>query len=219
MKWFRQVVLVVAAVAVAAPAVQAQRGQGIGFANSPVSLLGQKSVQEELKLSEEQKDKAKSVVEKRRSAMQEMRNLSREDRQKKVVEQNKADDKAIAEILKPEQLTRLKQISLQQRGAQAFADAEVADALKLTSEQKDKIKALQDEARTQMRGLRQAGNREEARKKIEEIRKASAEKLNAVLTPEQQTKWKELTGEPFKGELTRPGPRRPGSGNRRPPAG
>jgi hypothetical protein len=46
---------------------------------------------------------------------------------------------------------------------------------------------------------------EEARKKREEeARNATDEKLMNVLTNEQKTQWKELTGEPFKGEIQRP---------------
>jgi hypothetical protein len=49
----------------------------------------------------------------------------------------------------------------------------------------------------------------EAREKLESLRKSSGEKIQALLTPEQQAKWKELVGEPFKGEL------RPFGGGRR----
>jgi hypothetical protein len=111
----------------------------------------------------------------------------------------------VAEILKPEQLKRVKQISLQQQGAQSLSNLEVASALKLTDEQSSKIKRIQEETRT-ARGQRgQRGQRdEEMLKKLAEARKATNEKLMNVLTDEQKAKWKELTGEPFKGEISRP---------------
>ena len=34
---------------------------------------------------------------------------------------------------------------------------------------------------------------------------ATMEKIMAVLNPEQQSKWKEMLGEPFKGKVDRPG--------------
>ena len=51
-------------------------------------------------------------------------------------EMNESALKAVGEFLKPEQITRLKQISYQQRGAQAFSDPEVAKKLNLTDAQK-----------------------------------------------------------------------------------
>ena len=55
-----------------------------------------------------------------------------------------------------------------------------------------------------MRAMFQGGDRQAAQQKLAEIRKTSDEKLLGVLTPEQQGKWKELTGEPFKGEIVQP---------------
>jgi hypothetical protein len=55
-----------------------------------------------------------------------------------------------------------------------------------------------------------------------ELRKSTNEKVLAVLTDEQKTKWTELTGAPFTGEirLGGEGQRRPGAeGARRPASG
>jgi Spy/CpxP family protein refolding chaperone len=107
------------------------------------------------------------------------------------------------------------QITLQRRGLGAAENPEVASALKLTDEQQDKIKTIQEDTRKEMQELFQGGNREEARKKMAEIRKSTEEKLQSILTAEQKGKWKELTGEPFKGEITPPrfgGGERPGRG-------
>jgi len=178
------------------------RGRGAGMGASMVGLLGQKSVQDELKLSEDQLKKLGELREKQRGSFGELRNLDREARRKKMEEMRAENEKALADVLKPEQLKRLKQISLQVGGASAFADPKVADELKLTSEQKDKIQSIQQESRQSLRGLFQGGgDREEARKKFAEARKSANEKAMAVLTPEQQSKWKEMTGEPFKGEI------------------
>ena len=48
---------------------------------------------------------------------------------------------------------------------------------------------------------------DDTRKKMDDVRKNSGEKLLAVLSPEQKAKWTELQGEPFKGEI-RVGPPR-----------
>jgi hypothetical protein len=222
MKRVSQWVLVTAVIALAIPVVWGQQGRGRGFGGgfgmSLTFLAGQKSVQEELKMTEEQTGKIKELGDKQNEARtkfrEETKDLSKEDRQKKfeeymakAPERTKAEEKAVSDVLKPEQLKRLKQISLQQQGSRAVATPEVADALKLTSEQKDKIKTIQEDSVKEMRDLfgGGGGNREEARKKMEELRKATSEKVMGVLTDEQKAKYKELTGEPFKGEIARPG--------------
>lgn len=208
MKRLGQWAMAWAVVAMASAPVWAQQQQrgGRGFGGGgfgTLTLLSQKSVQDELKLSEDQVKKVKELTEKQRESFRGLRDLSREERQTKMQERAKANEKAVAEILKADQLKRAKQISLQLRGPRAFSDPAVADALKLTDEQKEKVKTIQQEARP-ARGDRQgAGNREEARKKAEAARKNANEKLMNVLTTEQKTKWKELTGEPFKGEIQR----------------
>ena len=57
-------------------------------------------------------------------------------------EMNASTLKAVGEFLKPEQITRLKQISYQARGAQAFSDPEVAKKLNLTDTQKTDIQTI-----------------------------------------------------------------------------
>lgn len=234
MRKLGRLALVAAVVAMASSAALAQEqqrqrqrqrpggGAGFGgFGGGTTFLLQQESVQKELKLSEEQVKKIKELSEKQRESFRGLRDLSQEERRTKMQEAAKANEKAVGEILKPEQLKRVKQISLQRQGARALSNPEIAKVLNLTSEQTDKIKKIQEEARAG-RGQRGQGGRldEEARKKLEEARKATNEKIMGVLTAEQKTKLKEMTGEPFKGEITRPqfggGNRRPGGEGRRP---
>jgi len=181
-------------------------------------LAAQKSVKEDLKLSDDQEKSIASLAEKLHEGFRGMRNASPEDRQK-FQEQVAANEKSLADTLKPEQLKRLKQIALQQQGSFAIGRGEVAEELKLTADQKEKLKALQDDAQGKMRQAMSGGNREEARGKIADLRKATNEKMLELLTDEQKTKWKELTGEPFTGEIRfGDGPRRPGGDAPKPPA-
>src|SRR5439155_12803853 len=151
-----KVVLVAGMVALLADAAPAkQRGFGGGFGGGMFGggmLLGNKSVQEELKMSKEQADKAQEALqktrEKQKEAFSKLQDLSQEERREKMQELQKVigaeTDKLAASILKPEQLKRFKQIELQQRGYQAFTDPELQKTLKLTDEQKEKIKAIVD---------------------------------------------------------------------------
>jgi hypothetical protein len=185
-------------------------------------LLGQESVKKELQITEEQTTKARELGEKQRDSFGNFRELSREDRQAKMEENRKALEAGLADILKPEQVSRLKQISLQQRGPSAISDPAIAAALDLSADQKQKVEAIQEESREALRALRDAGDPEAAREKFQSIRKATADKLAALLTTEQQNKWTEMLGTPFAGEIERPrfggpgGPGGPGGGRRRP---
>lgn len=190
----------VVAVGVSPAWAQPQRGQGTR--GMGVLLLGQKSVQDELKLSDEQKDKIKEFSAKAIEKFQGLRDLSQEERQAKGREIAEEAQKFVKETLKPEQAKRLHQIGLQQAGLLAFADPEVAKGLNLTDEQKDKLKTIGEDARKEMQDLRQSGaSREEMATKMREARQKNAEKAAGVLTSEQKDKWKEMTGEPFKGEI------------------
>jgi hypothetical protein len=225
MKKLRVYILVFVIIALAAPSMlaqqrqqrQRQRGAGGGGAGRDlVSLMTQKSVQDELKLSEEQVKKITELAQSRRGSGRGARNLSQEEQQKRLAEATQANEKALAEILSADQLGRTKQIALQLRGAQAFSDPEVATALKLTDEQKAKIKTIQDDARQESSRLFQRGaaNQDELRKKREAFNKETTERLVSLLTAEQKATWKDLTGDAFKGEITTAGGRRGNRGGR-----
>jgi Spy/CpxP family protein refolding chaperone len=198
-----QVSLVAAVVAMAAsPALAQQRQrQGGGFGGGMIFLLGQKSVQDELKLSGEQVKQVKELADKQLESFQGLRDLSQEERRTKMQELNKANNEAVAKILKPEQLKRVKQISLQQQGARAVNSEEVAKALKVTEDQKEKIREIQMKSFEEMRELQG----EENAKKRQELMKETNEKMMNVLTAEQKAELKKMQGEPFKGEIQRPG--------------
>jgi Spy/CpxP family protein refolding chaperone len=204
MKRLMQITLAAAVVAVAvSPALAQQRGRGFG--GGLTFLLSQKSVQEELKLSEEQNKQIKEFADKQRENRPDFQGLDREEIQKKMAERAKAERDALAKILKPEQLKRARQISLQQQVQRSLGFAlnnqELAKALKISDEQKDKIQEINRSAFEEMQGL---GRDEEGAKKRQEIMKATNTKVEGVLTAEQKAKLKEMQGEPFKGEIQRP---------------
>jgi hypothetical protein len=193
---------------VASPAfAQGGRGFGMGGGGGYGMLIGNEGVQKELKLDDTQLEKAKEFAEKAREKMTELRSklegLEGEERRTKqqeiTKEMNQEAMKAFGDFLKPEQIKRLKQISLHQRGVMAFADPEVAKKLNLTDAQKSDIQAIGQEMQSQMGDLRQQfqDDREGAMKKMAELRKETLEKATAKLNDEQQKTWKELAGAPF----------------------
>ncbi|HMF10669.1 MAG TPA: hypothetical protein VKE94_00130 [Gemmataceae bacterium] len=196
-------VAIVGVLLVLAQGFAAAQGPFGGFGGNPVMLLGQESVQKELKLTDDQIKKVQELGEKMREKFQEIFGLDEAERPKKMQELNEENRKAIAAFLKPEQDKRLNQIIYQRQGPAAFANPEVAKALGLNAEQKDKVQTINQETGKAMRELFTPGQPpdDETRKKMDDLRKSSGEKLLALLTAEQKTKWKDLQGEPFKGEI------------------
>jgi acyl-CoA reductase-like NAD-dependent aldehyde dehydrogenase len=214
-------VMGLAASAASAQGQQRQRqpgGFGGGFGANPLSYAAdQKSVQEELKMTEDQIKKAKDLQEKSRGNRQDFQGLSREEIQKKMAERRAENDKALAGILSADQMKRLNQIVLQQRGGDALNDPKIQDELKLTDDQKEKIKAIGEDFRKTMAEMRQnnqggGGDFQAAMQKMQEMRKANNDKLMKLLTADQGKTWKELTGAPFTGKIEPPQFGRPGGG-------
>jgi Spy/CpxP family protein refolding chaperone len=200
----------------------AQRPGGFGMGGGGgVMLLGNQGVQKELGLSSEQTEKVAKYVEetsaKRREQFQKLQDLPEAERREKGQEMMKAaaeeTQKALKDLLKPAQLQRFNQISLQQRGVGAFADPEVRAKMSFTEDQGKEVQALATSLQTESREIMQnnPGNFEEARKQLEHLRKAKMDKVMALLTPDQKKTWKELTGEPFEVKFE---PRRPAGGGR-----
>jgi len=193
---------------IAGPAAAQQGRGGFGRGGGLASLLGNESVQKELKLNDDQTTKAKETSEKIGGEMREKftalgSDLSPEERREKMTaintEINEATLKAVGEYLKPEQITRLKQISYQQRGAQAFSDPEVAKKLSITEGQKSEIQSIIQESFGKMGEIRtqHEGDREGMMKAMTELRKETLAKVEKKLNDEQQKTWKELLGSPF----------------------
>jgi hypothetical protein len=127
--------------------------------------------------------------------------------------------------LQPEQLNRLQQIVFQLRGPQAFGNPELADALQLTPEQRERVRMIQDDRRgpggppffgggpgfmpggpradwsPPWQGGFRPPNKPQPGDPKKPAEQALEEQLMNVLTAEQKTKWQEMLGAPFRGEL------------------
>jgi Spy/CpxP family protein refolding chaperone len=213
MRLFGKLAMAFAVVVLMAAPALAQQGRG-GFGGGMGGggmLLTNKSVHAEIKATEEQVSKLTTFAEefrgKQREAMQGLQDLSQEDRQAKmrdVMTKSQTEmNAALAGILKPEQVTRFHEIQLQQGGAQALLTPKVAEDLKLTDEQKTKVREINQEAGAQMREIFQgaADDREGAMKKMTALRKETTGKALKVLTDKQKTSYDKLLGKPFEIKL------------------
>ena len=197
MKRFQMFVAIVALVGLSTTAwAQQQRGRGDFGQGGPAGLVAIPAVQEELNLTADQKQKLEAA----RGDRSSLRDLSREERQKKIQEMAKKAEETIKTVLDEKQQKRLEELHIQSEGGSALVRAEVAEKLGLEQAQKDKIKQIQQQnASTDRASLRNA-TQEERRKAFAEARERR-EKMNAdllaVLTPAQKESFEKMQGEKF----------------------
>ncbi len=215
MRSFGKLILICGAVALLGGDAMAQaqkKGGGRGFGGfgggfgGGTNVLRAPNVQKDLKLSDEQVGKVdatlQSVREKNPLDFASLRDLSDEERGKKLAEHAKTTTEDVKKelALTADQSHRLDQIILQTQGLQAFASPHVQDKLKLTDDQKAKVKELSAALRERTQGLgltkdSSADERRQAMTMMTGFRKESLEKVTAMLTGDQKKEWKELTGE------------------------
>jgi len=191
--------------------------------------LTEPNVQEDLKLSEDQIQRIAALnkqVQEQREALRQKTDgpaPKREDHRQLLRTQVRANTDAIASILNSDQKKRLRQIGWQTGpGTEMFFDPEVIAKLELTADQIDRFHEIQDqawkvthEAWRAGRDLRTNQEREAHWKKTKETWRTAKDQIMNGLTPVQKSRWQELVGEPFKGEIRMPPPppRRPGHRN------
>lgn len=197
MRTLKGALVLALAVAMVSVAQAQQRQRGRGFGGGGAFLLQNEGVQKELNISDDQKTKLREAMEKVREDNKDIiakgRDMTREDFEKL----GKASNEAIAKVLDDKQMKRFRQIELQAAGPRAFTLPEVQKNLKLTDDQKTKMKEISDDAGQKRRELIQGGFNEETRNKMTELNKETMEKTLGVLTAEQKKTWKEMTGKPF----------------------
>jgi hypothetical protein len=164
-------------------------------------LLRQKSVRQDLKLPHEETEKIFEFTAKQYDEAQKIQELPEDQRKAKFDSLWRQDEEFLARHLTPEQRKRLEQISMQLTGLMWVTRPAIALELKLTDEQKQKAREYQKEAGEKVREVIHAENKEGRKEKLAELHKANHDKLLSLLTDQQKAKWKELAGEPFKGEI------------------
>jgi hypothetical protein len=208
----RRVGLAVLAIAIVSvtglPVLSQGQGQRQGLRRMPsinpaLMLLAQKSVQEDLKLSDDQVQKVQAAAQKQQEAFGETKSGN------KIEEAAKQADKEMAAVLTAEQRKRLKEILLQTGGIDTFLSPEVIKELGLTKEQQEEIGSMRERAARDAQAVPKAGKkRGDVRVRYMALSKEATVKVVAMLMPEQKEKWQKMTGKPFQGEITFGGGRR-----------
>jgi serine/threonine protein kinase len=170
-------------------------------------LLDEKAVREDLGLTEEQARKARQQTESLFKKFEPLffrtfRQLGPEERKQQLQAMTCEAKQRLADLLTPRRAERLGQIALQQRGAQALSDPEVARTLGLTAAQKQQINTIQAEARkARPRGPDFGGPPRNGWKRDPQ-EQALNRRLLAVLTAEQEARWVQMMGKPFRGVIS-----------------
>jgi hypothetical protein len=212
MRTLSRVLLAFGAVALLASVVaaqQPQRGQGRGGFGGIGQLLDNKDVQKDVGLSDDQVEKAKKVAEdvrdKHKDDYAKLQDAPMEERFQKMMELGRQVNtetlKALDDVLKPDQVKRIKQIQLQSMtrftGPGIFLTPDVEAALKLEDKQKDDLKTMSEDYRKEAQEIRQSagqGNFQEVAKKMDGLRKESMDNALKVLNDNQKKTWEDLNG-------------------------
>jgi hypothetical protein len=205
---FDRLFLTIGLVVTATGVARAQHPAHHDAAGIQAALLTNRSVQKELKLDEAQVEKvaslAKDVAAKGRAAALEFKALPDSERREKM---HALMTSVCAEamstlrgVFTAEQFKRYDQIVLQQRGIMAFSDVDIQGKLRLTGEQKDRLHGLAIDLHGKMRSLSQNASAEKMGEVHEQgmvLHRKALDQAVAMLTAEQRTTWKELTGDHF----------------------
>jgi hypothetical protein len=188
----------------ASPALAQGRG---GFGGGAAGFLMAPNVQKDLKLTDAQvknvQETLREIRERHQTDYSALRDASPDVRWTKMATLNEtvSDEVKKALSLSAEQSRRFDQISLQAHGLQAFANSTVDAQLKLTNDQKSKIREIAEATRSSFAGAinKDASEQErtDARNKRAATQKENMTKVQALLTDDQKNAWKELTGEPI----------------------
>lgn len=173
-------------------------------AASQWSLLKQRAVLDDLRLDESQRAAVREFLARIEKEWLELfRDFSRRtpaERRRQILKQARAYEAEAHAIMTPTQLSRLRQIELQLKGARAFRDPEIAAALELTAQQRDQIQALEEASLFGwMKAARSQGNRKAPGQDAGPQERPANNPVLTLLTEEQSRKWQEMTGEPFRG--------------------
>jgi hypothetical protein len=167
-------------------------------------------VQEELKLSDDQKQKLlqefPNHVQATMKVFEKIKDLQPPEREKEMQQHRRKSDEKLSAVLKDVlnagQQERLLQLQLQQAGAFALlGQHEAFVPLKITDEQRrqfmEVVQEMHKKIEPVIKEVEKGGKPEEIRPRVMKIRKEHEAKIEELLTEKQKKQWKDLLGKPF----------------------
>jgi Spy/CpxP family protein refolding chaperone len=168
-------------------------------------FVSREKVQEELKLSVDQKQKLREKLSDDVQETKKVLSLKAGEREKAMRSLRQRSCKKLEvflkEILTPQQLKRFQQLELQYDTPAVMLRPEIGDELKITDEQRKQfmglVQMMQKEMEPLIKGSRSGGNPQEILPKVIKMRQDCQGKIEALLSDAQKKRWKEMTGKPF----------------------
>jgi hypothetical protein len=169
----------------------------------PLLLLLEKNVQDDLRLSAEQKAQLKSSEEKTQAAVEKViddlaAGGDAGKGQREINRINEGANRVLRKVkgdLSPEQLKRWKQIELQAAELAAFDMHEIQKELRLSDEQKMRIRSAQQSLQHKVKRIFQDGDDVKvAFKQLAAARKEAMRQAVSTLDNDQKKTWQKMTG-------------------------
>jgi hypothetical protein len=180
-------------------------------------LLANPKVKQEIKLTEEQDSRIRKIIREAANKYEPEFRKAGLDRERllkvslEAIQQTRERlNKALPDILTPDQMQRLDQIQIQDNGILCFKRPDVQKKLKLTLRQKLEILKIGGDLKQQIDAVIKDASSAPLRKapaaiqKAKELKNAATEKAVQTLTSEQKKIWKDMNGEPFDLKLELP---------------
>lgn len=167
---------------------------GFGGPGPKMTVISQPDVQKELKITKDQKKQIQEALTTMSSGSMAGNPMSMPD----AGSMNAQMDAPFLAVLTPDQLSRLNELWIQYNGPKVLTDPTVAGQVKLTDDQKTKIKAIWDAfGQVAMDGMAHARSNSAVNAIKQKKKDADAATL-ALLTPDQVTAFTAMQGKHFK---------------------
>jgi hypothetical protein len=169
-------------------------------------IVYRSNVQEELKLSDDQKQRLLGKLPDFLQEAMKTERLQGAEREKEMrfIRQKSSEElwPFLQGTLNAEQFTRLQQLELQHEGPAAVVGRpEIGKELKMTDGQRDQVVAVVKDMQKRMEALQQqahsGGDLQAIRLKAIKIYEDQEGKIEAILSEAQRHRWKEMRGKPF----------------------
>lgn len=180
------------------------------FARAGSLLVRDRSVQAELRLTDEQRQAVRKLADEIDGPLWPLRDLTPEKGGTKAAELLAKPDANLKAILRPGQWRRLDQLSLQAQGPSAILRPAVIAKLALSDAQQQRIRAIGEAVGEAMRKIQDLAREGKPGDSIEKatrrIRAEERDRVLAVLTDSQRAQWSAMPGRPFDFSRVRPPP-------------
>ena len=168
-------------------------------------FVSRDKVQEDLKLSDDQKRRLRETLTgyiEKALPVQNLKGAERERAMRSLRQQSSEQlDASLKELLTPEQLGRFEQLKLQYDVPSVFLGPRVGQELKVTDEQRQQfmgaIQEMQKGIEPLIKEARSGGRPQEILPKVIKMRRDCEEKIKTFLTDAQKQQWKAMTGPPL----------------------